>query len=428
MCSSDLTRATEPRSTRQQRHLSYIAEFNARIRHISGSANVVADALSRPPVSAADHAPEAADPVEWEFPGLSGAHFSGRSCPPASQVPSVRELPGLAGARHLSQSDLIERPAAFPTATVAAASSPPADVLDIADAQPSCADCQRGRSSTSLRVQEVQFSGKTLLVDTSTGVLRPLVPAAFRRQIFDAVHSLAHPGIRATRRMIASRYVWPNLAADINRWCRDCLSCQRAKVTSQPAAPPAVIPPCPQRFSQLHIDIVGPLPSSPSGFSHLLTVVDRAIRWFEAVPLAATTAEACADALLAGWVSRYGVPSQVTSDRGAQFTSALWAALSKLLGIRHILTTPYHPQSNGLVERLHRRLKDALKSRLAGPDWYQHLPLVLLGLRAAPRDDSGVSAAELTFGAPLMLPGPLLDVPELPPEHFAEAQIGRAHV
>jgi hypothetical protein len=78
------------------------------------------------------------------------------------------------------------------------------------------------------------------------------------------------------------------------------------------------------------------------------------------------TAADCARALFTGWVSQFGVPATITSDRGAQFTSALWAGLCSLLNIQHLPTTAYHPQSNGLVERFHRQLKDALRSLRTG--------------------------------------------------------------
>jgi transposase InsO family protein len=94
------------------------------------------------------------------------------------------------------------------------------------------------------------------------------------------------------------------------------------------------------------------------------------------------------------------VPGTVTTDRGAQFTSALWSSTCMSLGIKHVLTTAYHPQSNGMVERVHRQLKDALRARGAGPAWHSHLPWVLLGLRAAPKEDSAVSSAELVTGTP----------------------------
>jgi hypothetical protein len=123
---------------------------------------------------------------------------------------------------------------------------------------------------------------------------------------------------------------------------------------------------------------------------------------------------------ISGWVGHFGVPVLLTSDRGVQFTSALWGAVMKRLGIKHNMSTAFHPQSNSLMERAHRRLKDALKARLAGSQWSSHLPWVLLGLLVAPREDSGVSAAELVYGAPLTLPGLLLTAAEPPPEFFLQ--------
>jgi transposase InsO family protein len=78
------------------------------------------------------------------------------------------------------------------------------------------------------------------------------------------------------------------------------------------------------------------------------------------------------------------------------------------LGIIHKQTTAYHPQANGLVERLHRQLKEALRAWLQSGDWELHLPWVLLGLRAAPKEDTALSAPELVFGTKLTLPGELL--------------------
>jgi transposase InsO family protein len=123
-------------------------------------------------------------------------------------------------------------------------------------------------------------------------------------------------------------------------------------------------------------------------------------------------ATSCADTLIAGWIFRYGVPAQLTSDRGTQFTSAIWDALCKQLGIQHQPTTAFHPQANGMVERCHRRQKDALRARLVGPDWPLHLPWVLMGLRATPTEEAGVSATKVVIGTPLVLPGQILDTGE----------------
>jgi len=73
--------------------------------------------------------------------------------------------------------------------------------------------------------------------------------------------------------------------------------------------------------------------------------------------------------------------------------------------MRHITTTAYHPQANGLVERFHRQLKEALRARSGGREWLQHLPWVLLGLRTAPKEEAAISSAEAALGTPLLLPG-----------------------
>jgi hypothetical protein len=82
--------------------------------------------------------------------------------------------------------------------------------------------------SPALRVLDVKINGADVKVDVSSGVFRPLVPWSFRQHIFNAIHGLAHPGIRATRHLIASRYVWPQLAANVKNWCNECQQCQAA--------------------------------------------------------------------------------------------------------------------------------------------------------------------------------------------------------
>ena len=182
-----------------------------------------------------------------------------------------------------------------------------------------------------------------------------------------------------------------------------------------PRPPPAEFISMPGgRFQHIHIDVVGPLPPA-QGFSYLLTIVDRYTCWPEAIPVADTSAKTLCSALQFNWVARFGPPLQMTSDRGAQFTSALWARMSEFLGIRLSATTAYHPQANGLVERMHRRLKEALKARLTGPNWLDQLPWVLLGLRTTVKDDLRCSPAELVYGTPIAIPGDCLPTSTAPP-------------
>jgi transposase InsO family protein len=295
---------------------------------------------------------------------------------------------------------------------------PALDFEEMARLQSTCQDTQQliNSTNTSLQVQQVAVGNHVLFGDVSMGIFRPIVPLSLCRHVFEKLHNVSHPGVRATKRLVASRYVWRGSATDVATWSRECLKCQSSKVNRHVGLTPQHVLVPTRRFAHINIDIVGPLPTC-QGYSHLLTVVDRSTRWPEVFPVSDTTAATCANTLISGWIARFGVPDQITSDRGPQFTSAVWQEACKFLGIKHILTTAYHPQGNGLVERMHRRLKEALRA-CGGATWLHELPWVLLGLRAMPREDSGGAPAELVYGVQLVLPGEFLGTPEPGPEFF----------
>ena len=139
------------------------------------------------------------------------------------------------------------------------------------------------------------------------------------------------------------------------------------------------------RFVHIHVDPVDTLPSA-HGHTHLLTCVDRFTRRPEAIPLTSTTTDTVAQAFLVGWVACFGVPSSLTSDREAQFESALWQQLLKLLGIHRTRITAYHPSCNSLVERFHHQLKTSLMAN-SNRNWYEALLLVLLGIHSIVKED-----------------------------------------
>ena len=154
----------------------------------------------------------------------------------------------------------------------------------------------------------------------------------------------------------------------------------------------------------------------------MLTIIDRMTRWFEVVLMSSTTSSDCARALVEQWISRYGVPQQLVSDRGPQFTSSVWAHVSAVTGFLHVTTTSYHPQLNGIVERFHRSLKNSLCSYGSPDRWSGNLPWILLGLRAQPRSETGVSPGELVFGFALSVPREMLQTTsELPAPAFLES-------
>ena len=209
-----------------------------------------------------------------------------------------------------------------------------------------------------------------LWCDTSTNSPRPFVPSSLRVDIINSLHNLSHPGNKSTAKLVKQRYFWPNIDKDVKEFVKNCLNCQRAKVQRHTKSPVSAISAPTDRFQTVHIDIVGPFPPAtlpnymyPLPYRYLLTCIDRATRWVEAIPLIDITASSTAVAFVAGWVSRFGVPLQVVTDRGAQFESELFSELPSMIGFHHVRTTSYHPQANGIIERHHRSLKSAIMAR-----------------------------------------------------------------
>ena len=275
---------------------------------------------------------------------------------------------------------------------------------------------------TGLQLKSVDLGTRKLIVDVSNGPARPFVPFAWRKKVFDLMHGLGHPGIERTRQTVSEKFVWPSLRQDVSKWARECLHCQRAKILRHTTPPIGEFQVPERRFEHLNLDLVTMTPSN--GFKYLLTIVDRFSRWPVAIPIKDMTTETILDAFAYGWVAQFGVPSSITTDRGAQFLSTAWSQLMQTWGIKSNTTTAYHPEANGLVERLHRRLKEALLacSHDHPEEWFWKLPSVLLSIRTTLKPDLGTTPAELLYGEPLSVPGSLLSNAPSSEEHLLQQQ------
>ncbi|CAB0012867.1 unnamed protein product [Nesidiocoris tenuis] len=260
------------------------------------------------------------------------------------------------------------------------------------------------KSDTSLKFKKfTKSNGKIVWCDVSTDKIRPFVPKQFRFPIFQNYHSLAHPGVKATVKLIASKCVWPCMNRDIVKWAKACIPCQKSKITRHVKSPLGKYPEVDQRFDVVHIDIVGPLPIS-DGYLYCLTCIDRFSSWVEVIPLKNIDAETVAKNFFKEWIARFGTPLRIHCDQGRQFMSELFSSLAKLCGSQIQRTTPYHPQAQGKIERFHRTLKAAIRAH-GQKKWTEVLPAILLGIRASIKLDANASIAEMLYGMPLRLPG-----------------------
>ena len=249
-----LFRSYPPWSTRQPPHLAYISEFTSDIIRVSGAENPLADAFSRP--------------------------FS----PTSTSAPSS-----------LPQPILYAIDLEF--------SAPGFDFSTLHALQPACP-----LSSPSLSIVSVPFLQTSVFCNMSSGSPCPLVPEILRKKLFLSLHGISDPGVRASSRLLSSRFVWPGLFRDVGLWSRACLRCQWSKVQTHVKSPVPSIPVPGRRFSHVHLDLVGPFPSSQE-YNYILTMIDRTSRWPEAIPLSSIMAEYCARAFIYTWVSRFAVPA-----------------------------------------------------------------------------------------------------------------------
>ncbi len=205
------------------------------------------------------------------------------------------------------------------------------------------------------------------------------VPQVLRQRVLKLVHSApssGHPGIAATIQLLNNRFWWPSIPTDTITYIKNCETCNISKSPHQLPAGllhPLPIPQCP--WSHIAIDFVTDLPVS-QGHTTILTVIDRFSKACRLIPLpklptALETAES-----LCNYVFRlYGLPEDIVSDRGPQFTSHVWKAFCQKLNINISLTSGYHPQSNGQVERLNQELTRFLRSycHRNQSDWSRYL-------------------------------------------------------
>ena len=241
-----------------------------------------------------------------------------------------------------------------------------------------------------------------------------LTPKEQRSKVLSIAHDgilSGHLGVQRTLNKVTSNFYWPKIHDDVIRYCRSCDICQKtAKKGSQPKAPLGTMPKIDVPFKRVAMDLIGPIvPCSERKHRYILTVVCLATKYPEAVALKNIDAITVAEALVEIY-SRIGIPEESLSDRGSQFTADVMKEVCRLLSIKQIFTTPFHPQCNGECERFNSTLKTILK-RLCSENpkqWDRYLPAVLFAYRSTKQESTHYSPFELIFGRTIRGPMEIL--------------------
>ena len=254
-----------------------------------------------------------------------------------------------------------------------------------------------------------RFEGKS----PSSSISQVVVPMSLRRDVLMQAHSSVtggHLGLTKTFKKIQRSFYWLGCRTSVERWVKQCEQCARRKSPCQKSRAPLQPSFVGAPLERIAIDIFGPLPCSKRGNRYILVVMDYFTKWAEAYPLRNQEAETIAKVLVEQFICRFGVPLSIHTDQGTNFESRVFQSICRLLGINKTRTTPYHPQSDGLVERFNRTIQTILSMYVKEDqsDWDVHLPYAMMAYRASEQDTTGVSPNRMMFGREVSLPLDLL--------------------
>ena len=231
-----------------------------------------------------------------------------------------------------------------------------------------------------------------------------LVPEALK-ELHDGLTG-GHLGIKKTLYKVKNRFFWYGLKRDVTEWCKRCDICTSRKGPYRKAKSAMRQQGVGAPLERIGMDIMGPLPMTCVGNKYILTIVDYFTKWIMAIPIENQEAVTIASKFVEKFVSVFGVPRQIHSDQGSNFESQVFKEMCQILGVDKTRTTPYRPQSDGLVERNQRTIQAMLSKFVASSqrDWDNYLPILTLAYNASVQESTGFSPSMMMFGRDVTLP------------------------
>jgi hypothetical protein len=255
---------------------------------------------------------------------------------------------------------------------------------------------------TNLRIREGQ-----LYLYEDGDVYRWVVPKGERKRLTFSFHKgLGHIGITKTVLAMKEKFYWPQMSFDIRILLNTCKPCQERKLPGFQNLPDIQQVTTNYPFEKIALDITGPLKPARTGERYILGIIDYFTKFPMLIPLHNVESKTVATALFKNWISLFGAPLVIHSDRGTSFESQLFQELCMICGILKTRTAPFYPQSDGLIERLFLTVKDMIyaSTTASSKDWKECLPMLTMGLRSTIQKTTKVSPFEALFGCKMRTP------------------------
>jgi hypothetical protein len=432
---------------RQARWMEYLERFDHTIIYVEGERNKVADCLSRYYSS---------DTPEDTYPESEYVNADLRLDPEGDDLPSNRVAEFRAITRSKTKiAEVIEdreREAAEldPVVEETKESVDPTPV-DEESYNPTLADLLREKNETSLRSRvegdsevlnsirrgykkDKLFSkvlekpGAFKTFECRDGLIFSLnatkdqvlcVPRTMhgRRRLTEVIIDqghfvLGHFGAQKTIEYIRRYYWWPTINKDVDSFCKSCGICQTSKTSNKHPQGLLHSLPVPYRpWSSISMDFVGPFPQS-RGKNYLWVVLCRLTSMIHLIPINVnTTATELAYLYMEHIVRLHGLPESIVSDRDSKFTAKFWRELHRLMGTKMLMSTAFHPQTDGASERAIRSVSQILRGKVRADqkDWVEKIPMTEFAINSAVSSSTGFAPFELNYG---YMPSMITSVPE----------------
>ena len=234
--------------------------------------------------------------------------------------------------------------------------------------------------------------------------LQLVIPETWVKMTLSHFHDdplAGHLGAVKMLSAMAPRVYWKSMTSDVQKFVNTCNTCMKAKrAIKNTTIPMTLHSPAPFIFSEWNLDAIGPLPETPEGNKYIQVAMDRFSRFCVAYPTADLTAHRTAYEFVKNVVCQHGVPTSVQTDNGTSYTGKEFKEMCQKYNIKHITSSPYRPQSNGLVERNNKTIGNALRSYCMSNQetWDLYLPSIVFSMNNTENRSTGYSPFFLTYG------------------------------
>ena len=254
--------------------------------------------------------------------------------------------------------------------------------------------------------------------------LRICIPGSLREDVMWHLHDAptsGHMGIRRTLlRAVDSSYYWPGMKQYVRDYFRSCDICEERKNPGRKKRNYMESYVAGGRFERVAADIAGPFQKTANKNVYILVISDYFTKFSEIYPIPNMEAKTIASVFFRGWIKRYGCPYEFHSDQGTQFESQVFQHLCSMFDIVKTRTTPFHPRSDGLVERMNRTIKNMIASYIdiKQTNWDDYIDSIVMAYNSSVHETTGITPYRMVFGTEMTVPVEL----QTEPVHLSDAE------